>query len=259
MGIRLGWLLGGVLCAQVAQAQWSATITGTTDYDFRGASQTSGDEALQGSVDFESGLFYGSLWGSNVDFGDDVDGSIEIDLSAGLAGETERGIDWDVGAVYYFYPGSNEDVQNETEALAEYGEFYAGGGYGPVQARLWWSPSYLDESETAYYAEINAAVDLPADFVFNLHYGYSFGDYFDELENALGNPASDIFDPDFDGDDAEYADISFGVARAFGRVDTELKVVTTNTDDYFEVDRGPGRNDTRVIFSIGTTFPWSDE
>jgi uncharacterized protein (TIGR02001 family) len=260
MGSRLGWLAGALLLtAQGAQAEWTATVTGTTDYDFRGISQTEGDPALQGSLDFTSGLFYASVWASTIDFGPDVDGDLEVDLVAGLAGETERGWRWDVGATYYVYPGSNEDVPNGISESEDYAELYVGGGWGPLDVKYWWSPDLYNTDETASYIEANLAFDLPAEFGFNVHYGYSTGDYFDAIEDALGDPNGSDFDPDYNGDDADYSDISFGLTRTFGRFDTELKLVTTDTDDYFEVNSGALRNDTRVIFSIGTTFPWGED
>lgn len=242
----LAGLAGALLfVAQGAQAEWSATITGTTDYDFRGVSQTAGDPALQGSLDFESGLFYASIWGSNVDFGPDVDGDLEVDVVAGLAGELDGGWRWDTGATYYFYPGSNEDPAGAQSEIGEYVEFYGGGGWGPVDVRVWWSPDIVESDESAWYTEANVNIALPREFGFTFHYGYSFGDYFDSLETGT--------------DDAEYSDISFALTRSFGRVDSELKLVTTNTDSEFDVNTGPGRNDTRVILSLSTTFPWSDE
>ncbi|MCK6372176.1 MAG: TorF family putative porin [Gammaproteobacteria bacterium] len=251
---RTGWWVAGMLLAtQAANAEWSATVTGTSDYDFRGISQTEGDPALQGSVDYAAGLFYGSIWASTIDFGEDVDGDVEVDLVAGLASETERGIRWDVGATYYVYPGSNEDLANGIEESPDYAEIYGGLGYGPLDVKYWWSPDLYDSDETASYLEANLGVDLPAEFGLVIHYGYSFGDYFDLLEDEASA------DPDYNGDDADYTDFSVGVTRTFGRFDSELKMVTTNTDDYFEVDRGAFRNDTRIIFALSTTFPWSDD
>ena len=45
---------------------WSATLTGTTDYVFRGFSLSSESPALQGSLDATYGIFYAGVWGSNV-------------------------------------------------------------------------------------------------------------------------------------------------------------------------------------------------
>ena len=43
-----------------------------SDYVFRGASQTDEEPAIQGGVDITAGSFYAGVWGSNVDFFDDL-------------------------------------------------------------------------------------------------------------------------------------------------------------------------------------------
>ena len=51
-------------------AELSATVTATTDYDFRGITQTAQDPAIQGSIDLATDPgFYAGVWASNVDFG----------------------------------------------------------------------------------------------------------------------------------------------------------------------------------------------
>lgn len=69
----------------------SANLTLTTDYVFRGISQSQGKPALQGGFDYAhaSGLYIGT-WGSNVGWVDDIaktNNSVELDLYAGYAGE----------------------------------------------------------------------------------------------------------------------------------------------------------------------------
>ena len=46
---------------------WSATLTGTTDYVFRGFSLSNQNPALQGSLDATYGIFYAGVWSSNVE------------------------------------------------------------------------------------------------------------------------------------------------------------------------------------------------
>ncbi|MGB3021952.1 MAG: TorF family putative porin, partial [Methyloceanibacter sp.] len=41
----------------------SATLALTTDYVFRGISQTAGNPAVQGSFDASYGIFYAGIWG----------------------------------------------------------------------------------------------------------------------------------------------------------------------------------------------------
>ena len=87
-----------MLAASIAHADISATVTGISDYDFRGVSQTADDPALQGSIDFEgeTGLYAG-IWASNVDFDDCCGEDYEVDYYVGwTAGDA---VEWDFGAI----------------------------------------------------------------------------------------------------------------------------------------------------------------
>ena len=64
---------------ELAGGTLSYNIGVTNDYVFRGLSQTDGDAALQGGVDYSRGLFYVGTWASNVSFADH-----ELDLYAGV-------------------------------------------------------------------------------------------------------------------------------------------------------------------------------
>jgi uncharacterized protein (TIGR02001 family) len=261
--MRLMWtgVIGAfLLLAHAAQAEVTMTLTGVSDYDFRGISQSEEDPAVQASVDYAGENFYASAWGSSIDFGQDVDADFELDLVAGFAGETEGGWRWDFGATWYLYPSSNEDLGNLSDPdddileSPDYWEYFIGGGYGPVDIKYWYSPDLYESDETASYIEANASFGMPWDLSLNLHAGYSSGDYFDLLESdAAAN------DPDYNGDDADYLDYSIGLGRTFGHFDFELKYVATDTDDYFEVDSGALTNDNRMVLSVSTTIPWSDE
>ena len=114
--------IAGLLISSGAMAGPEATITGISDYDFRGVSQSGDDPALQvdANVSGETGWYVG-LWGSNVDFDNCCDEDFELDWYAGFtAGET---VEWDFGVVYYSYPGASDDL-NYTEVFL--GGTYAG-------------------------------------------------------------------------------------------------------------------------------------
>lgn len=93
-----------------AASPWSATLTVTSDYRFRGLSQTDTGPAVQGSIDFasESGFFAGA-WASNIDFLDDAtyDSSIELDLYAGFTFGLGESTEATLKAVYYMYPDAD--------------------------------------------------------------------------------------------------------------------------------------------------------
>lgn len=109
-------LAASSLCAGAGRAQeltLSANATLTTNYMFRGISQTAGDPAMQGGFEAYYGAYYLGIWGSNVDFGttDAPNGArvdiadIEIDYYGGVR-KTLWGMDWDVGAYFTSYPGA---------------------------------------------------------------------------------------------------------------------------------------------------------
>jgi len=227
--------------AATANAELSGTVTAVSDYDFRGISLSSTDPALQGSIDYsmESG-FYAGAWASNIDYGPDYDGSIELDLYAGFAGETEMGLGWDVGLVWYMYPDSSSSATKDE--ISDYPELYFGLTYNVFEFKQWYSNDLSGSDENGFYTEANAGFELPANFGLNLHAGYNWGDAFDDV-------------------DSEYFDYSIGVAYTLGNFDLELQWVDTTLDDndFFFSSDDAFNSEGRVIFAVSTTFPWSNE
>jgi uncharacterized protein (TIGR02001 family) len=110
-GLLAAAILGGM--ALPAYAESDIAIAGnvnlTTDYVFRGITQTASNPAIQGEFDVTYKWLYFTLWSSNLDFGGGPNGqdlaSIEIDYDAGIRpvwGKTT----FDFGAYYYTYPGA---------------------------------------------------------------------------------------------------------------------------------------------------------
>ena len=101
--------------APAAAPQSPHTLTGNlglfTSYRFRGIDQTFGKPALQGGVDYShaSGFYVGN-WNSNVNQGAGFPGgNLEMDFYGGWKNTWG---DWglDVGAIYYYYPGTNSSA-----------------------------------------------------------------------------------------------------------------------------------------------------
>jgi uncharacterized protein (TIGR02001 family) len=239
--MRLSQCVAAVLLlasGAVAHAEVTGTVTAVSDYDFRGISLSATDPALQGSIDWagESGFYLGA-WASNIDYGDDVDGDVEIDLYAGFASETEAGLGWDVGLVYYTYPGADD--------ISDYPEIYGALSYKWFELKQWYSNDLSGSDEDGFYTEGNASFELPAGFGLNLHLGYNYGDAFDSPDPAFK--------------DSEYMDYAIGVAYTLSHFDLELKWVDNDMDNdaYFYTEDDPFNTEGRVIFSVSTTFPWS--
>lgn len=137
--------------------EFSANVGLTNDYRFRGISQTDEDMALQGGFDYShpSGLYLG-VWGSNVEFNDDDEAQLELDLYGGFSGEYS-GFLWDVGALYYAYPGADSSLDYN------YWELTGSLGYdfqvASVSAGLAWSPEFFADSGDAWY--YNAGISIP--------------------------------------------------------------------------------------------------
>jgi len=101
--------------AQARASDLSGNAAVTTDYVWRGSSQSSGDPAVQAGfkVAGESGL-YASIWGSNVKFAPGSDASSEFDYTVGWGKSLND--DWalDVNVLRYQYPSTAVDL-NWTE------------------------------------------------------------------------------------------------------------------------------------------------
>jgi uncharacterized protein (TIGR02001 family) len=218
---RIALAAAMVAVAGTANAEFTLTPALTTDYDFRGISQTDESETLQVGLNWglENGVYIGA-WASEVDFGPGSHATWELDLSAGYAwGDAAESFGYDVGAVYYTYPSSSteDDVY----------EVYAGISKGMFSGKVWVAPDI--NSDVGIYTEANAAIPL-AGFTFGLHAGYSFGDAWE---------------------DAEHLDYSVGVSKSLSRLDLNLKYVNSN-----DLDGPAGRN--AVIATVSTVLPWKD-
>jgi uncharacterized protein (TIGR02001 family) len=98
----------------------SANVAATSNYLWRGVTQTDDAAAISGGIDFadDSGFYVGT-WASNIDFGDDA--SYELDFYLGFSGEISEDVGFDVGYIYYAYPDSAEiDSANDYN----FGEIY---------------------------------------------------------------------------------------------------------------------------------------
>lgn len=230
------------LATSAAHAGLNGTITTTSDYDFRGISQSATDPALQGSIDWalNSGLYLGA-WASNIDFGDCCDEDIEVDVYAGFSRSLDSGFSWNLGFVYYLYPGgSYEDTFGVDEDL-HYWEVAAGAGFKNFSAKFWYSDNFANfedvsgTSADAWYLEANYAIPLPQDFSIALHAGKSDGDYWG----------------DFD-----YADYAVSVSKTLGHFNLTLKYIYPDVEDAAEITVDPFNNEDRLLFSVATTFPW---
>ena len=92
----------------------SANVAFSSDYIWRGMTQSDGP-AMSGGFDYSSdGGFYAGIWGSNVNFNDGA-GS-ELDYYFGYSGEM-GGLGFDIGYVAFDYPKNETGLDFEEIVL----------------------------------------------------------------------------------------------------------------------------------------------
>jgi uncharacterized protein (TIGR02001 family) len=151
--LTLALVAAGALTAPVA-AQIEGNVAITSNYVFRGVTQSDDGAAISGGFDFaaESGFYIG-VWGSSVDFSDDT--TMEMDLYAGYAFEY-AGWGIDTGVIYYAYPDS-PDGQNFVEVYGGVSR-----SFGPIawDASVAFSPEFYGEIGEGLYLSTGAAVEF---------------------------------------------------------------------------------------------------
>lgn len=114
-----------ILFSSNATAQVEANVTLASDYIWRGVSQTMNEPAIQGGFDWahDSGFYLGT-WGSNVDYGGPE--HLELDYYGGWGTETEGGIAFDVGYIYYDFFDGDASLQEIYGSVGFFGFTLAG-------------------------------------------------------------------------------------------------------------------------------------
>jgi len=94
-----------------AYAEISGNIGVTSNYLWRGTTQSSDESAVSGGLDYASESYYAGVWLSEADWADGI--STEVDL---YVGTDING--FDVGIIKYMYPGAR--ANDFTEAYVGY-------------------------------------------------------------------------------------------------------------------------------------------
>ncbi len=214
----------------------TATPTLTTDYLFRGISQTRSRPAIQGTVELShTSGFYVGAFATNVAF-QGTDARQEVDAVAGYRFQA-LGIDWDVGGILYTYPGYNQQPGQYRLEFFE-AALRASREFGPVKVlgAFHWSPNFSAQAGNGFYLEGGVDVTLPFEFTASARLAYQWID----RNPRWGTP--------------DYLWYSIGVSRpipggftlALGWYDTNL-----SRSDCFG---GQKVCDGRVVFSVSRQF-----
>ena len=170
----------------------SANATLTSDYRFRGQSQTDRDAAVQGGIDYAhpSGAFAG-LWASTIDFNDAQQSPAEVDFTAGYSFSFADETSVTGTLAYYWYPSSSPAHYDYVEVLGnvthDFGDFSLTGD-------ATWSPNYSGRTGTS----IGLAAGVQAPLTFGgidwLSASAQFGRQWVEDNTAYGTPDWTFYD-----------------------------------------------------------------
>lgn len=204
--------------ATAAQAEVAANIGVTSDYVWRGVSQSGESASVSGGVDYsdDSGIYVGT-WVGSLGEGS---GS-EVDLYLGYGGEAGS-VAYDFGYIYYAYPSSDPGI--------DFGEIYGSVGIGAFSAGLAYTTNNDSANDDAgfesgdIYVNAGASFDLNEDWSLGLtvgsymfdsdasdndidyvHYQVDFG-----TSTDMGDFTFSLSDTDIDGDDLR-AVVSWGI------------------------------------------------
>jgi len=203
---------------------WSLAVT--SDYVFRGITQTDYDPALQAGLTYtwDSSIYVGA-WTSNVDFGDGGP-HIEFDTYIGWGHDFDDDWNLDVSLVHYAYFGEDEDYGN-----IDYIE-----GIGKISWKemltltLAYAPDYSNADISSFYANLGGSWEL-GDSGFSVNAGVGYTDFSDDVPG--------------------YTDWNLGVSKSWGPATFALNYYDTDIDFPSFLDHNHASDQLVLTVSFG--------
>lgn len=238
--------LGVSLCAATTGAQaedrqfgYALTITGASDFMFRGISYTDEKPTANLYAELSYGIAYLGLWTSNIDYG--PVGPWEQDVYLGIRPVTGP-INWDIAAYYYLY-GNRDSGQFGSSSDIDYYEFKITASTTPVTnmtvgATVWLTPDqgYAATDNISYEGTIS--YDLP-----------KLGIFSPTISGLVGHSESgtNVYYPTgyWVGEDS-YTYWNAGMKLAVDKFFMDFRYWDTTLDD--------GLADSRFVFSAGVNL-----
>jgi len=206
----------------------------TSDYRYRGISQTRLKPALQGGADWVNNPtgFYMGVWGSTIKWIKDGggDASVEVDVYAGKRGELAPGVSYDVGVLAYVYPSNGLNPSANTREVS--GQL----GYGPATLKYSHALSNLfgfADSKNSSYLDASLNQELGQGFVLNLHLGHQ------KVEHSSAY---------------SYTDWKVGVSKDLGVATVALAYIDTNNNNYLAPGNGKNLGKAGLVLTLSKTF-----
>jgi uncharacterized protein (TIGR02001 family) len=180
LSIALTMAMAGISSVASAEnpmgLEFSADVALTSNYIYRGISQSDDEASIQGGFYFShSSGIYGGLWGASVDGSNGFLGTADLELDPSLGWGGELGpVGVDVGWVRYGYPDEgNPEIDTD--------EFHIGISKDfevlSASATLHYSDDFFNLGDATYF---EVGIDVPvSSFTLSAHYGVT--DYDDDV------------------------------------------------------------------------------
>lgn len=172
-----------------AEITTSGSVALTSDYLFRGISQSAENMAVQGSftASHDSGVYF-TAWGSSISTeatGVASSSGLEVDTVLGYGFESS-GVAYDVGVMRYNYPGADR----KPTTTMSYNEVYASAAYEGAKVGVAYSDDYFAETGKFFYVFADYGMDVAENVSASVHVGWN---KFDE-PGFLGGTSDAYFD-----------------------------------------------------------------
>jgi uncharacterized protein (TIGR02001 family) len=215
----------------VSHADVAFNVGLTSDYRYRGISQSRLKPAVQGGIDYSNGPFYLGAWASTIKWVKDA-GTIggfdagstdfELDLYGGYKGEITKELTYDVGVLAYVYPGNKLGNAAPLLKNADTTEIYGALSYGPATLKYSHAVSNTfgnPDSKNSYYLDLSAGFDVGGGLTVTPHIGYQ------KITGAYDSLAT-------------YTDYSLTLSKDFSGIVVSGAIVGTDADQSWYVSPG---------------------
>jgi uncharacterized protein (TIGR02001 family) len=230
-GLSVFGLAMGVALPAAASVTWTGTLTATSDYKFRGISQSDNNPAIQGSFEIGHEGFAAGIWASSIDFAAiDPGADIEIDLYASYTHEFSENTSLTGKFTYYWYPGATTPDADYVEVAAaldhNFGKFS-----GTVQ--LAHTPDYYGGLDSATW--FGAGLEVPLN----------------DWLTASANAGHQWFDNNAGVGLNDYGHVDVGVTASWDILALDVRYIATDIDNVDCVN--DGWCDNRFVVTLTVT------
>lgn len=228
-----------------ADTEIAANIRLATDYQFYGASQTSGaggnerGTAIMGgfditwaTIDFIGADLYSGVFAANTEWGRGTldQAGLELTHYHGLAGEFGgSGVSWDLGGINYTYPDQDADAGAADDF--DYWEFYGVFGYSFADVMLepslsvgyYYSPEWFGFGDVSHHIPVSLDLSLPYGIGLNAFFGNLYVDF------SSANLAAQTTGGQGTADEYQY--FGFGISKTVLGVDLDASYTAISNDN----------------------------